>query len=47
MQPGSLFPSKFQKDNYLKEEIEDESDGMVQLGGTEDKSGKDEEEYTT
>ena len=34
MQPGSLFPSKYKKDNYLQEEQEDESDGMVQLGGT-------------
>ena len=46
VQPGSLFPTKFKKDNYLQEELEDESDGMVQMGGT-GKSGKDEEEDTT
>ena len=47
MQPGSLFPTKYKKDNYLQEELEDESDGIVQLGDTEDKTGKDEEEDTT
>ena len=46
MQPGSLFPSKYKKDNYLQEEQEDESDGMVQLGGTIEQSGKDEERDT-
>ena len=43
MQGLSAIPAKFKKDNYLKEELEDESDGMVQLGGPVTKNGKDEE----
>ena len=43
VQLGAFKPAKFRKDNYLQEELEDESDGLIHIGGTTTSGNEDDE----